>query len=110
MITEWSNKTAYDKELRKHNAELMKAINNLDADFTDPQSFRKEIIRLSDNQACVNCGSTSVSIFTWSPTNWGKYRTSNRIWFADMRKKPFTTALLDEALQTISERWQEGGR
>ena len=108
VITEWSNKTAYEKELRKHNAEVMKAINNLDADFTDPQSFRKEIIRLSDNKACVNCGSSSVSIFTWDPKNWGKYRTSNRIWFADMRKKPFTTALLDEALQTISERWQEG--
>lgn len=110
VITEWSNQTKYDKERRKHNAELVKAINNLEADFTDPQSFRKEIIRLSDNKACVNCGSTSVSIFTWSPNNWGKYRTSNRIWFADMRKKPFTTALLDEALQTISERWQEGGR
>ena len=108
VITEWSNKTAYDNELRKHNAELMKAINNLDADFTDPRSFRKEIIRLSDNKACVNCGSSSVSIFTWDPKNWGKYRTSNRIWFADMRKKPFTSALLDEALQTINERWQEG--
>ena len=108
VITEWSNKTAYEKELRKHNAEVMKAINNLDADFADPQSFRKEIIRLSDNKACVNCGSSSVSIFTWDPKNWGKYRTSNRIWFADMRKKPFTSALLDEALQTINERWQEG--
>lgn len=104
VITEWSNQTKYDKERRKHNAELVKAINNLEADFTDPQSFRKEIIRLSDNKACVNCGSTSVSIFTWDPNNWGKYRTSNRIWFADMRKKPFTSALLDEALQTINER------
>lgn len=108
VITEWSNQTKYDKERRKHNAELVKAINNLEADFTDPRSFRKEIIRLSDNKACVNCGSTSVSIFTWDPKNWGKYRTSNRIWFADMRKKPFTSALLDEALQTINERWQEG--
>jgi hypothetical protein len=108
VITEWSNQTKYDKERRKHNAELVKAINNLDADFTNPQSFRKEIIRLSNNRACVNCGSSSVSIFTWDPNNWGKYRTSNRIWFADMRKKPFTSALLDEALQTINERWQEG--
>lgn len=104
VITEWSNQTKYDKERRKHNAELVKAINNLEADFTDPRSFRNEIIRLSDNKACVNCGSTSVSIFTWDPNNWGKYRTSNRIWFADMRKKPFTSALLDEALQTINER------
>lgn len=110
VITEWSNQTKYDKERRKHNAELVKAINNLEADFTDPQSFRKEIMRLSDNKACVNCGSTSVSIFTWNPNHWGKYRTSNRIWFADMRKKPFTSALLDDALQTISERWQEGGK
>ena len=108
VITEWSIQTKYDKERRKHNAELVKAINNLEADFTDPRSFRKEIIRLSDNKACVNCGSSSVSIFTWDPNNWGKYRTSNRIWFADMRKKPFTSALLDEALQTINERWQEG--
>ena len=108
VITEWSNQTKYDKERRKHNAELVKAINNLDADFTNPQSFRKEIIRLSNNRACVNCGSSSVSIFTWDPNNRGKYRTSNRIWFADMRKKPFTSALLDEALQTINERWQEG--
>lgn len=108
VITDWSNQTKYDKERRKHNAELVKAINNLEADFTDPRSFRKEIIRLSDNRACVNCGSSSVSIFTWDPNNWGKYRTSNRIWFADMRKKPFTSALLDEALQTINERWQEG--
>lgn len=108
VITEWSNQTKYDKERRKHNAEVMKAISNLDADFTSPNDFRKEIIRLSDNRACVNCGSSSVSIFTWDPKNWGKYRTSNRIWFADMRKKPFTSALLDEALQTINERWQEG--
>lgn len=108
VITDWSNQTKYDKERRKHNAELVKAINNLEADFTDPSSFRREIMRLSDNKACVNCGSTSVSIFTWDPKNWGKYRTSNRIWFADMRKKPFTSALLDEALQTINERWQEG--
>lgn len=108
VITEWSNQTKYDKERRKHNAELVKAINNLEADFTSPQAFRKEIMRLSDNKACVNCGSSSVSIFTWDPKNWGKYRTSNRIWFADMRKKPFTSALLDEALQTINERWQEG--
>ena len=108
VITDWSNQIKYDKERRKHNAELVKAINNLEADFTDPRSFRKEIIRLSDNRACVNCGSSSVSIFTWDPNNWGKYRTSNRIWFADMRKKPFTSALLDEALQTINERWQEG--
>ena len=110
VITDWSNQTKYEKERRKHNAEVMQALTNLEADFTDPQSFRKEIMRLSDNKACVNCGSTSVSIFTWSPRHWGKYRTSNRIWFADMRKKPFTSALLDEALQTINERWQEGGK
>lgn len=106
-LKEWSEKTKYEKEVRKNNAEINQALVALDADFKTPQDFRTSLGRLTDYKACINCGKTSVSVFTWNPNHVGKYRTSNRIWFADIRKTPLTKELLQEAADTIEERWRE---
>lgn len=102
-----SNDAKYKKEVRKNNAAINEALMNMDSDFASPQEFRAALKRLT-TKACINCGSKTVSIFTWSPDYWGKYRTSNRIWYADMRKTPLTKALLEEAAATIEERYNEG--
>lgn len=101
-----SNDAKYKKEVRKNNAAINEALMNMDSDFATPQEFRAALQKLT-TKACINCGSKSVSIFTWSPNYWGKYRTSNRIWYADMRKTPLTKALLEEAAATIEERYSE---
>ena len=107
VLKEWSERTKYEKEARKSNAEINRALVALDADFKTPQEFRTSLGRLTNYKACINCGKTSVSVFTWNPRHVGKYRTSNRIWFADIRKTPLTKELLQEAADTIEERWRE---
>jgi hypothetical protein len=106
-LSEWSNDAKYKKEVRKNNAAINEALVNMDSDFASPQEFRRALQKLT-TKACINCGAKTVSIFTWSPDYWGKYRTSNRIWYAAMRQTPLTKALLEEAAATIEERYNEG--
>lgn len=107
-LAEWSKDAAYRKEVRKNNAAVSEALVNLESNFASTGAFRSELMRLTGGKACVNCGSKTVSVFTWDPKYWGRYRTSNRIWYADMRKTPLTKALLEEAMAAVEERYNEG--
>lgn len=102
-FTEKARQAKAKKEIRKANAETNAVLRNLDNEFQDMREFVIALRRAIDDCACINYGTTCLTVYTWSPGTNRRYRTSNKLYRLDTRKTPLTNETLQTAADVILE-------
>ena len=102
IVKEVVDQTVARKALKKEQRNVKDSIDAMSNTYSSPKEFAEELKRRCNRLACVNWGSTGISVFPWDKRYIYQYRTSERL--IRIKKTELTEEMMQKTLDLITER------